>query len=68
MSENKKTSTTLKRSWFQEMKAEFGKITWLDRESLVKQSIAVIVSAIVVGLIIAGVDVAFAEGLKYILV
>ena len=40
MSKNEKeTSTTLKRSWTQELKSEFGKIKWLDRKTLAKQSV-----------------------------
>ena len=68
MSEKKETSTTLKRSWFQEMKAEFGKISWLNRAALIKQSVAVIVSSVIIGLVIAGVDIAFAYLLEFVLV
>ena len=32
-----------KKSWFQGLKAEFNKIVWTDRETLMKQSVVVIV-------------------------
>lgn len=58
MSKNKETSSSpaLKRSWFQELKAEFGKITWPSKESLFKESVLVTVVAIIIGFIVAGVD------------
>ncbi len=68
MSEKKETSPALKRSWFKELKSEFGKITWPSRKDLAKQSIAVIVSAVVIGFIIAGVDYLLQYGLSFILV
>jgi|GEM_PF-203298 len=33
-SSKEEKSNTLKRSWFQELKGEFRKITWLDKSSL----------------------------------
>ena len=68
MSEKKETSPALKRSWFKELKSEFGKITWPSRKDLAKQSLAVIVSAVVIGFIIAGVDYLLQYGLSFILV
>ena len=56
MSKSEENSKTLKRSWFQELKGEFKKITWLDRKSLARQSFAVIVSSVVLGCVIAIVD------------
>lgn len=66
MSKNEEKSNALKRSWFQEMKGEFKKITWLDRQSLAKQSVAVIVSSIALGCIIAIVDWLIQIGLNFI--
>ena len=45
-----------KRSKFKSLKAEFKKITWPDRPTLIKQTIAVIAISIVVGALIVGVD------------
>jgi preprotein translocase subunit SecE len=68
MSDKKETSPALKRSWFQELKTEFGKITWPNRKSVTKQSVAVIIAAIVLGFIIAGVDYLLSIGLSFILI
>lgn len=67
MSKNEETSTTLKRSWFQELKGEFRKITWLDKVSLAKQSAIVIVATIILGCIIAIVDFLIQIGFNFII-
>lgn len=45
-----------KKSWFKGVKSEFKKILWLDRESLTKQSIAVITVTVVLGVVIYLLD------------
>lgn len=45
-----------KTSWFDGVKAEFKKIIWPEQKSVVRQTIAVIVTSVVVGLIIALLD------------
>ena len=66
MSKSEENSKTLKRSWFQELKGEFKKITWLDRKSLARQSFAVVVSSVILGCIIAIVDWLIQIGLNFI--
>ncbi len=68
MSNSKETSSpSLKRSWFQELKAEFAKIIWPSKESLAKRSVLVMIIAIILGFIIAGVDWALKIGLSFII-
>lgn len=68
MSNSKETSSpSLKRSWFQELKAEFAKIIWPTKQSLAKRSVLVMIIAIILGLIIAGVDWLLQIGLSYII-
>ena len=62
-----KESTALKRSFFTELKAEFRKIVWPDKELLGKQSVAVILAAIVIGVIIAALDWVMQVGLSFII-
>ncbi|MDD6327930.1 MAG: preprotein translocase subunit SecE [Eubacteriales bacterium] len=67
MSNNKETSSpALKRSWFQELKTEFGKINWPSKQSLKRRSIAVIIIAVILGFLIAGIDWLLQIGLSYI--
>ncbi|MBQ7707713.1 MAG: preprotein translocase subunit SecE [Lachnospiraceae bacterium] len=66
MAKNNETSPALKRSWFQELKAEFGKITWPTKKDVGKQSVVVIIAALALGFIIAGVDFLLQYGLTFI--
>ena len=52
MSEEK----TQKKSWFKGLKAEFKKIIWPDKQTLVKETAAVVSVSVVLGAIIALVD------------
>ena len=56
-----------KKSWFKGLKSEFKKISWPDKETLVKESAAVIVITVVLGLVIALVDMAIEYGVNLII-
>ena len=56
-----------KKSWFKGLKSEFKKIVWPDKETLVKESAAVIVITVVLGLVIALVDMAIEYGVNLII-
>lgn len=60
-------SATLKRSWIQELKGEFRKIVWPDKKETKKQSIAVIIIAIVLGCLIAGIDWLLQIGMSFVI-
>ena len=61
------TEKTPKTSWFHGLKQEFSKITWTDRKSVVKQTIAVVSVSVVVGLIIAVLDWMIQYGVDFLL-
>ena len=52
--------------FFDGVKAEFKKISWPDKDSLIKQSVAVVVISLVVGAIIAVFDFALQYGVDFI--
>ncbi|CUX67450.1 MULTISPECIES: preprotein translocase subunit SecE [Lacrimispora] len=56
-----------KKSFFKGLKSEFSKIVWPDKETVTKQTIAVISSAIALGLIIGILDLIIKFGLSFIL-
>ena len=58
-----KKDKTKKKSWFKGLKAEFKKIIWPDRKTLVKQVVAVIVCSLILGGIIAVVDALIQYGI-----
>ncbi len=66
MSKKNETSPALKRSWFQELKAEFGKIVWPAKDALIRESIVVLISSVALGFLIAGVDWAWEYVMKLI--
>lgn len=53
-----------KTSFFSEVVAEFKKIVWPNRNSLVKRTVAVIVSSVLLGAVIALVDLVVRFGLE----
>jgi len=55
-----------KESWFKGLKAEFKKITWPDRKTLVKQTIAVLTCSVLLGAIIAIIDALIQHVIKLI--
>ena len=55
-----------KTSWFEGLKAEFGKIVWPAKESLAKQTVAVVAVSVVVGLLIAVLDTFIQYGIDFL--
>ncbi|MCI9136683.1 MAG: preprotein translocase subunit SecE [Lachnospiraceae bacterium] len=51
------TEKTSKTSWFTGLKAEFEKIIWPDKKSLGRQTAAVVAVSVILGIIIAVLDV-----------
>lgn len=56
-----------KRSFFKGLKAEFYKIVWPDKDTVTKQTIAVVSASIALGLVIAIIDLIIKFGLSFIL-
>ena len=54
---------TQKKSWFKGLQAEFKKIIWPDRKTLAKQTTAVVVVSVILGVLIAVIDVILRYGI-----
>ena len=65
MAESAKTDKKAVR-FFDGVKAEFKKISWPDKDSLLKQSVAVVVISLVVGAVIAVLDFGLQYGVDFI--
>lgn len=61
-----KTDKAPKKNFWKGVRTEFNKIAWPDRESLIKQSIAVVCVSVVVGIIIAILDFGLQYGVDFI--
>ena len=53
-------------SFFKGVKTEFKKISWPDRRSLLKQSVAVVAISVVLGVIIAILDFVIQNGVNFL--
>ena len=60
-----KKAKASKPSFFKGVKSEFKKISWPDKESTFKQSVAVVSISIVVGVIIAILDFVIQYGVNF---
>ena len=60
------TEKKAKPSFFKGVKAEFKKISWPDRQTTLKQSVVVVAISVVVGLIIAVLDVVIQYGVNFL--
>lgn len=61
MGENN-TEKAPKTSWFTGLKAEFNKIIWPDKKSLTRQTVAVVAVSVILGLVIAVLDLIIKYG------
>ena len=66
MGQTEKVEKTPKTSWFKGLVSEFKKISWPDRKSVVRQTIAVVSVSVVVGLIIALMDWLIQYGVDFL--
>ncbi len=63
MAENTKTQ---KKSWFKGLQAEFKKVIWPDKKTLARQTTAVVAVSVVLGALIAVVDVILRYGIDFL--
>lgn len=66
MSEDSKKEQGNKKNWFKNMSAEFKKIIWPTKQEIAKNTVAVVVSSVILGLIIAGLDFLATMGVSFI--
>jgi preprotein translocase subunit SecE len=55
------------KAWFTGFRGEFGKIVWPNRKTLTKESVAVLVVSVVLGVIIAVIDFAARAGIEFLI-
>ncbi len=67
MGETVKTAKAPKKSWMDGLKAEFKKIIWPDKKSLVRQTIAVVAISVCLCAIIAILDAVIQLGLGFLI-
>ena len=55
------------KDWWKGLKTEFRKITWPDRDTLTRETVTVTVTAIVLGVIIATLDMILQYGINFLI-
>ena len=66
MGDSANTEKTKKPGFFKGVKSEFKKITWPDKKSMFKQAVAVVGISVVVGVIIAVIDLIAQYGVNFL--
>lgn len=56
-----------KKSWFQGLQSEFRKIMWTDRNTLIKQTVVVVVVTVIMGALVSLMDAAILEGINLLM-
>ena len=70
MSNEQKVSKTPKApkvKFFDGVKAEFKKIIWPDKDTLTKETVVVVVSTVILGIVIAALDLIIKFGLNIVI-
>ncbi len=63
---SEKTTKAQKKSWFKGLKAEFNKVIWPDKNTLVKQTTAVVSVSILLGALITVIDAVLKYGIDFL--
>lgn len=66
MGQSENVEKAPKTSWFTGLKAEFSKIVWPEQKSVVRQTIAVVATSVVTGLVIALLDWVIQYGVNFL--
>ena len=61
--ETKKTGI---KHWFQGLQSEFKKISWPDKDTLIRETVTVTVVSVVLGIIIATLDMILQYGINFL--
>ncbi len=63
---SEKTEKTQKKSWFKGLNAEFKRVVWPDKNTLVKQTTAVVSVSILLGALITVIDAILKYGIDFL--
>ncbi len=61
-----KTEKAQKKNWFKGLQAEFKKVVWPDKNTLAKQTAAVVTVSILLGALISVVDAILKYGIDFL--
>lgn len=67
MGDTENTKKAPKKSFWKGLKAEYKKIIWPDKDTVMKQTYAVVAVSVALGLLIAALDTVIVYGLHFVL-
>ena len=67
MRSNMEESAKKKKSVFKNLKAEFKKIIWPDKKSFTRETVAVVLTSVVLGAVIALLDLVIKFGINFVI-
>lgn len=63
---SEKTAETQKKSWFKGLQAEFKKVVWPDKKTLIKQTVAVVSVSVLLGILLSVIDALLKYGIDFL--
>lgn len=63
---SKKNDKNTLSDWFGDIKGEFRKIMWPDKAALAKQTLTVVVTSLLIGVVIVGMDFVFSSAFRFL--
>ena len=62
-----KSTDKPKKSWFKGLKAEYNKIVWPDRKTVIRQTVAVVLTSLALGIVIKLLDIILSYGIDMLI-
>lgn len=66
MAENNNNAVEKSKGWFKGLKSEFKKVVWESKEDVTRQTIAVVIISLILGLLITLIDTALQYGVNFL--
>ena len=66
MADNNNNAVDKSKGWFKGLKSEFNRIVWDRKEDVTKQTIAVVIISVILGLIITLIDTGLQYGINFL--
>lgn len=66
MADNNNNAVDKSKGWFKGLKSEFNRIVWDSKEDVTKQTIAVVIISVILGLIITLIDTGLQYGINFL--
>ena len=67
MGDTENTKKAPKKSFWKGLKAEYKRIIWPDKDTLTKETVVVVVSTVILGIVIAALDLIIKFGFNIVL-